>query len=117
MKTCISNHLPQDLWQDCLSVLRKLNYFILQENAIGKRISARSKSQDSPHTVLMDICLIESSGLIIVSVDAVQNNTSDGMLSTHAASEILFMQNLLKSFENVPNENSFRLRSEDYLSA
>ncbi len=117
MYTCIPTSKHRDLWTECKMVLIRLNYFILHEDLKLKKISARSRCSDSPYILLLEISATESNEMFFIRVDAVQNNTSDGMLSSHPKSELVFIQHLINSFEAVPFENGFRIRPDDYQQA
>ncbi len=115
MKTCIVSHDSEHIWKECKSTLDYLDFTILQENSERKSMSARNNMAQQADTILLDLSIHEYPDLVILSVDAVKNDSHDGMLSTNFPVEIIFIRQLLKTFQTSPDDNSFKIRHEDYL--
>ena len=114
MKTCFSFTDAPTLWERCKETLRKFDFQIVYESISHKKMSARRSNKPESGTIFLDLSLELKSNLLFLSVDAVQNDNVDGMLNTHSTFEMLFMEQVLNFLKPIPEENSFRLKSEDY---
>ncbi len=115
MKTCIIAQEGSRLWEDCKNILTDLDYQIVQENfKTGKMSACRSISPDF-NTVILELSIKEQSQLLVISVDAVQNNSIDGMFCSQPSFEIIFITELLRTRTSTSDENAFKIKEEDYI--
>ncbi len=104
------------LWEECKYMLAEMDFQIMQENLQSRKISARQTGDIYANNVLLELSIDEQANLLILSVDAVQSNTIDGVFCTQPLFELNFINQVLSSESTISEENSFRLRREDYLS-
>ena len=104
------------LWEECKYMLAVMDFQITQENLVSRKIIARQNGDIYSNNILLELSINEDTNLLILSVDAVQSNATNGMLCTQPLFELNFIHQLLRSELSSSEENSFRLKHEDYLA-